>query len=231
MTIKEMHYDFELRRDSVASGNKPNFLRPQIDWLLNTAMSKVIKSRLTQNNKSAAGVEANQRRVDDLKTLLVKYPDQPALVPTQHDGVLEIPLTSLKYTYMYFVRGAAKLKGCDRELPLVFRQHDDLAYHLADPFRSDIAFNFGKSSTEDSESSIYLYPKNIQVESVKLEYLKQPAKLNYGGYVYIDGSTYPEQSCELDQILHDEVVDKAIELSTDDQALSQLYAYRSAMNE
>jgi len=231
MTIREMHYDFHIKRDSVASATKLNFLDSEVDWLLNMATTKVVKSRLGNRNASGDGLEASQKRTDDLKSLLIKYPEQPELIPTVHDGLLEVPLTSLKYEYLYFVRGAAGLSDCDKYIALTFVQHDDLDDHLSSPFSEKVAYNFGRSSSSVG-SSLYMYPLPGQsIGTLRVEYLKTPARLSLGTYTYLDGITYPEQSSDLDAIIHDEIVDKAVSLSSDESTLAQLHMMRDRDNE
>lgn len=96
--------------------------------------------------------------------------------------------------------------------------HDDLSYALEDPFNntdmSEVLYNFGRASDADSsnysKSSIYLYPGIYMLGPAKVEYIKKPTRINYGGYAYIDGITYSVQQCELPEHLHSELVDLAV---------------------
>ena len=101
-------------------------------------------------------------------------------------------------------------------------QHDDLNTILEDPFNesdiSEIIFNFGRASDADiatySRSSIYLYPGIYDLGSIRIEYIKQPQKIRFGGYIYIDNITYSTQQCELPEHLHGELVDTAVQIAS-----------------
>lgn len=220
MTIKEMHYDFDLKLDKVASLTKENFNKAEKDWLLNEGIWVLLKTKYGIANKYRAGFEMTQKRIDDLSTLHVKYPDQPGLQPIVHDNsVLELPLENLKYKYLYLTRGYADViySNCSKKVSLREIQNDDLNTVLQDPFNKSsidnfIVVNFGKSS-ESSGASIYIYPDTLNIGKIYLEYLKHPARVSFGGYTYIDGVEYPEQDCDLPEGVHPEVVDTAVAIA------------------
>lgn len=220
MTIQEMHYDYDVKIDKVASSGKANFTLAEKDWLLNRAVEMFIKQRYGINNPHKTGFEGTQKRVDDLKSLVIKYPLQPSLTPTFLDGnIYEVRLDQLEYPYWFLIRGTAEIvyDDCTQSASLKFIQHDDLNHALRDPFnkssREEILFNFGRSSTDPTKDSIYLYPGDQVIGNIQLEYIKQPAKLNFGGYVYIDGLAYPQQDCDLPEHTHSEIVDLAVQLA------------------
>jgi hypothetical protein len=220
MDIREMHYDFDVKIDKVASSGKANFTRPEKDWLLNRATEMFLKQRYGLTNPHRTGFEGTQKRTDDLKSLVIKFPNQPGLATTIHDGnIHEVALNQLAHPYWFLVRGTAEIifTDCVQKASLKFIQHDDLNYALMDPFnrssREEILFNFGRSSIDPTIDSIYLYPGDIEIGKVFLEYIKQPAKLNFGGYVYIDGVTYPQQNSDLSEHTHSEIVDIAVQLA------------------
>lgn len=224
MSIVEMHYDFDLKIDKVASLNKSDFNVAEKDWLLNEGQNVYIKTKYSGNNVLSTGFETTQKRIDDLSSLVVKYPKQSWITPTELDeGVYEMSLADLEYPYWFFIRGQIEVAvsdSCSKLASLKIIQHDDLNYLLNDPFNNssieEVISNFGRS-TDDSttiKSSLYIYPGNLNIGRVKLEYIKQPAKLNYGGYAYIDNITYSQQSCELPEHTHPEIVDIAVQIAS-----------------
>jgi hypothetical protein len=95
-------------------------------------------------------------------------------------------------------------------------QHDDYLDALQDPFNTpsleSIPYNFGRASSNNG-SSIYIYPGNLNITGVYVEYLKYPAKVSYGNYVYIDGNTYPPTDFETPEHLHQEIIDLACQIA------------------
>lgn len=221
MTLQELHYDFDLKIDKVATFSKEDFTRAEKDWLLNEAQKVFVKTRITGNNVSGTAFETTQKRIDDLSSLVVKFPQQPEIIPIGLDGgVYELPLENLAYPYLYFIRGQATVllpNSCTKLASLKLVQHDDLNYLLEDPFNnsdySEIVFNFGRASN-GNKSSIYLYPGIHSLGGIRLEYVKKPSRINYGGYAYIDGVAYPQQECELPEHTHSEIVDLAVQIAS-----------------
>lgn len=73
MTINEMHIAVNLGVQKIASFQMDNFLPQEIDFELNTAMDRFIKQRYsTLSNRYQRGFEQSQKRIDDLRHLVVE---------------------------------------------------------------------------------------------------------------------------------------------------------------
>lgn len=55
---------------------------------------------------------------------------------------------------------------------------------------------------------------NDTLTKARIEYIKFPERISGGDYVYIDGVTYAEQTSELPEHMHTELVDVAVELAS-----------------
>lgn len=219
MTIKELHYAFKLGMDRFGTLSKENFNKGEVDWLLNEAQMIFLKKRTSPNNKRNEGFEASQKRIDDLSSLVIKYPLQPGIVPTLDSGVYIVNLTDLAFLYYQLVDGSVDVTlsdNCTKNVPLKFIQHDDIRTVLRDPFNKagleGIPYNFGRNLSDNS-SSIFIYPAQYNLSKVYLEYLKRPSKVSYGNYTYIDGNTYPEATLEFPEHTHSEIVDIACQIA------------------
>lgn len=220
MTIQEMHYDFHLKFNQLGNNINQYFEAGQVDWLLNRAQDMIIQKRLGMNNNSKTSYEEIQKRTEDLKELHVRYPEQPLIAPVEvEDGIYEIDLDSLKRPYLYYLRCSAtqEVGLCEYFSTVIIIQSDDLSFSLKDPFtkstEDEIIGNFARSS-DGQGSSLYLYPQvGYTVKDVKLEYLKEPNRMHYGGYAYIDGQSYEVTHCELSDHMHPQIVDQAVELA------------------
>ncbi len=241
MTITEAHYDFKIKQNRIASLSNMDFNPAQIDWLLNEAQMMFIKQRFTVFNPHRMGFEASQKRIDDLSTLVVKYPTQQMLIPTEvSPGIYELKTSFLTFKYLFFLGGyvdATVLDNCNKEIPLKFIQNDDYREALRDPFNSPslefIPYNFGISTT-DNVPSLYIYSGSYTINSIKPEYIRYPNKVNLGTYVYIDGITYPPTEFSVPEQTHSEIVDIAVNLAalhTDNPELVQLRSQKILMHE
>lgn len=218
MLINEMHFAFKLNVDNIDSLSNQNFRPEEIDWLLNEAQDIFISTRFTTSNSKRVGFENTTQRIDDLSTLVVKYPLQPAIIPTLDSGVYEVDLDDLLFGYLHLLNGKCTVisNACSSTVPLRFTQNDDLLESLRDPFNNPslefLPYNMGRNS--NNHTSIFIYPGDLEVTEVFLEYLKKPSKLSLGSYVYIDGTTYPKTDCELPENVHGQLVDIAAQIAS-----------------
>lgn len=213
-----MHYDFKIKMDRVDTLNNPDFNILEIDWLLNEAQLVFLKQRYGMNNSKHQGFESTQKRIDDLSTLHIKFPEQSGIPVIFEQGIYEAALNNLKYKYLFFLRAEVDvlLEGCAKRIPIKFIQSDDLSECLKDPFNSSsldyIIYNVGRSSLNEG-TSIYLYPGKYTLSTLYPEYVKYPSRITYGNYTYIDGNTYTQTNCELPEQTHPEIVDIAVQLA------------------
>lgn len=220
--LMEMHYDFLFKVNRVDSVNKENWIPAEIDWALNYAIETFVKQRTGTSNNKQLGFEAIQKRIDDLKTLVIKSPttQQAGLTPTLvSTGMYEVELSNLSFPYLFYLRGQADIvkSGCSsRTAKMVQVQHDDLSeagsFHGPNWTWGIIPIVFGRSdNVADGEGSIYLYTDNLfTISTVYVEYLKRPNKVCIGTYTYLDGTTPALTECDLPEHTHSEVVDMAV---------------------
>lgn len=215
-SVKELHYQFKLNMDKVDSLNGPDFNTAQIDWLLTEAQLVFIKQRMSMSsNSKQKGFEQSQKRIDDLGTLVIKFPNQTGITPLNPSpGVYEVSFSSLLFSYLFLISAWADITispNCTKSVPLKFTQHDDYRTSLKDPFNEAgeefIPYNIGRSSDSNNES-VYLY-SDFPIQKVYLEYVRYPLKVSSGTYKYIDGVIYPEQSLQTATQTHSEIVDIA----------------------
>lgn len=219
MTIKECHYDFKLKMDRIDTLSKQDFNDAEIDWLIYEASLVFLKQRTSYFNKRREGFEASQKRIDDLSSLVIKYPLQPDVVPISLDAVYEVKLATLAYPYYQLISGSvnATVGNCDKRIKLRAIQHDDLQDAIEDPFNTSssefILFNFGRDNTTPESSSLYLYADFI-INSVRLEYIKRPNRVFLGTYTFTDGISYPPTDLEFPEHTHTEIVDIATQIAS-----------------
>ena len=141
MIPAELHYQFKLNLDRVDSLANPDLNPAEIDWLLNEAQLIFVKQRMGMNNQKRSGFETSQKRIDDLGNLVIKFPLQPALTPTEvSPGVFEISLQNTLYSYMFLLDAWVDVEietDCLKKTPLKFVQHDDFTETFRDPFNTD----------------------------------------------------------------------------------------------
>lgn len=221
MTIEQMHYDFDIKADEVNSLSNKSFTDAEKDWLINEAQVVLLKQRVNLNNFRVKGFEMDQKRIDDLSTLVVRFPNENVLPFTYHEdlNIYELKFADLKYPYFMYLRGRVDVisDNCTIDSRIRLMQTDDIDDVLLDPFNkpsgAEVLANIGWSSSEES-SSLYLYPApGDTITSIKIEYLKYPKRVSLGTYEFIDGIIYPPTNSEMPEHLHPEIVDHAVKMA------------------
>lgn len=230
MNIREAHYAFKIAFDRVNSLSAPDFNEAEVDAFLNEAQLVFIKRRYGKfSNPKKQGFEEIQKRIDDLSTVSVQYPVQPAITPIKFTDkpVYEVSTSYLTHPYLFLtaVSGIIDTPDCN-EVFFKSVRTDQLDQKLKDPFSSATVFyTMGRNTS--GESAIYLFTSKTILE-VRVSYIKYPSKVSTGNYVHLDGIAYPQNSFELPLHTHPEIVDIAAELA----ALSiQDPAYLSTKNQ
>lgn len=221
MSIQEFHYAFKLSMDRIDTLSNIDFNPYEIDFFLNEAQTVFVNQRFSAlSNMKYKGVEATQKRIDDLHTLLIKYPIQPGITPVKDSGVYEVNLSNLEYPYFHMMSAYADVltsPNCESQIILKFVQHDDYRELLKDPFNKPgqeyLPYNFGLSS-DRLNPSIFIYPGNYTIKKVYIEYLKVPKRMSLGNYTYQDGTTYPPTTSDLPTNVHLELVDLAVQIAS-----------------
>ncbi len=185
MNIAKQHSEFKLRGNKVDSNHYVDLFPNQIDSFLDEAANFIVEHygelrqfNLTQFNKDLFG------------TMLVMFPDQPALVPIGTQGQqYEYDLSNLKYDYYHLDRAYVQ---CGNLVVPVSLFRGDEQHKLNDAYQKPsflwkrLLGKIGKSSTSSS-TSLYVYSDvDLNDKELRLEYVKKPKKVFFGGYDSIE---------------------------------------------
>jgi len=103
MTIQEMHIAVNLGVQKIASFQVDNLLSEEIDHELNVAMDKFIKLRYSPlGNKYRDGFEQSQKRIDDLRNLVVDFSSSATYAGSTVNNY-EIDRIQLPRDYMFLI--------------------------------------------------------------------------------------------------------------------------------
>lgn len=235
MNIQDMHLDFKIKVNKIDSQQFAGLLVPQIDWLLNEAQEIFIKTRLGINNIYQKGLESSQKRIEDLRPLVVKSAIQTA---SSLDSVTyTAPLPS---NYLYYLRSKANAtKGeCKGELSIIIVQHDDLTNVLASQFYSP-NFEWLETSAVFGPNELYVYSDGtFSIDTVTLEYVRKPVRMAYpsgyenGSYELPDGSvlsTDQDSDFANNMFAAREIVDIAVMLATTNIADARVELFQNKL--
>jgi len=159
MRIEQMHYQFKLGLDRVASNDRPDFMPWEVDEYLNKGAFLFLKERYSIHNETKSGFETNQKRISELTSLHIKSPEvQPAVVPINlGNGLYEVRLNELGnnisgqyFRYLFLTKGIIKISkdNCTKIVRHTSWQSDDVKNTYNEPSWDwcRVHANFGKSS-------------------------------------------------------------------------------------
>lgn len=205
MTIQEFHNNFNIEVDKTLDFELPYMLPEQIDYWLNKAQDRFIKSRAYPSNPGTKGFEETEKRIDDLRTIVVRT--TPISAST---SVTNVYTVNLPDDYQYLVRHQCNVvssKYGTKLLKGIQTKQDEIDEFIKDPF-------WGPSP---EEPLYYIIGNNIVYETLGLftiqdaiiSYIRLPAILQYGSQ-YIDPTT--DIDCELPVHTHYEILDLAVSM-------------------
>jgi|TARA_Y100000296_G_C5082870_1_gene210851 hypothetical protein len=247
MTVEEMHYEFKLKLNKVDSLDYSNFQIPEIDWYLNEAMNVFMKQKYGIFSSKGVGFETIQKRIDDLRNLVVKEGLTTGLSQTD-SNTFEASLPG-DYIFLVRAKATASKKGCKKkELTCVQVQHDDLNGILEDPYYSpsyewgELPLVFGTTGTAATDlDKVFVYTDgSFTVQLLNVDYLRRPKRISFpigtpnSQYNYPDGTTViANQDCELAEHTHKEIVDLAVQIVAGDidHPGYQIKALKNTINE
>lgn len=241
MLIDEMHVEFDLQEDRVASQDRPDFLDNERDSYFNRSIRKWTKDRYGTNNRLKFGFETNQERISNLMSLHIKFPVQPQLTPINRgNGIYEIQLDSLAYPYLFLTSAKVTITkdNCTSTIDHTAWQIDDRKNLYNEPNFNwgRVHANFGRSSSTTTNGSnngelysIYFDTtdtcgvQQFEITGIQLNYIKTPNRVCRGTYRHIDDTTTtpatansPIVHCDIPSEFHDEIVHMAVKLAFKD---------------
>lgn len=231
MTIAKMHEEFKLSRDGIDSSVYAEIMDAEIDYFLNEAMDRYVKTHYSKNNLYRKGFEENQKRIDDLRiltkskfvkvALAANYQStdknvfKALLEPINTAGVITSPFYDDEaYTtistdqYLFYIKSSVEsckdsTGTCCGWKGVNLRQQDDLHAISGDPFNKPTAEN-PVLFFEDGQLHIWTEIGG-EIKNVLLTFIKRPIRM--------DITSTPAVDCELSEHTHKEIVQMAVDIT------------------
>lgn len=231
MTVKEMHRQFKISLDKVDSSSLPEFKPSEIDYYLNEACMRFIKTRYGRNNIYHQGFEETQKRTEDLKNIVVTRYTTPTLdtfytgtnmniynvnLSQLYDIVDGVRTLDTSSVYMIFAKCKAKIVNntCSQWVKCELSQQDDFTSSESDPFNQPTTY---KPLVLFEEGNILVnVPQGNSVSDFMITFIKEPNKIYLGTYP-LPGVSFTgpvsEVTCNLSNHTHPEIVQLAVTIA------------------
>ncbi len=228
MSIREFADQFDILYNNISSNAAPNLDLFEKSSYLTKAQLELVKEYNGILNKYQEGFDGSDKRRTDLKELIV---DHKSLVFSVNTNRLTNDLNSkffnipsdvflIKYEKGRFTQGA-----CSIEIDIVPITLDEFNTKKNNPFKKPdktVAWRLDFNSTDNNKVEII---SSETITEYHLRYIKYPEPIvltnlqldpQFSGMnLSIDGVTTP-QTCKLNQEIHSEILDRAVELALRD---------------
>lgn len=216
MTIERIHQEIKFRLNKLNSNHKQDFPVEYIDDAINKATNDYVEIFYAGNAMKPykLGFEITQQRMDMLTTLVV--PETTVSLTNFSTDIYSGTLPSL---YKHFIRGYVVPQECAKKIPITIVRHNDLDFKLKDANQQP-SLKWERCLGVFKDSKLFLYTKTFTPTSCKIEYLKQPKLVYFGGYdslEFINGNTSayktgdPQVTSDLPTNYHDLLIDMVVQ--------------------
>lgn len=236
MTTTEFSNTFDILYDNIASKSAPGLDLYEKSVYLTKAQLEIVKNHYLNQNKYQASFEGNEKRRIDLKELIRNYETNTLLVSniglSTMSKFYQLP-NDLFLTIQEQVIFSSITNTCinNKVVKVIPKTHDEYNVQIKNPFKKPDEnvvwrLDYSKQNNIDNVELISKY----DVKKYQLRYIKFPSpiiltSLVLGDFVgmglSIDSQT-DEQTSELDESIHDEIINRAVELAVRDYKESNL---------
>jgi len=221
MTITEQHKSFMLKCEGYENLMYLDWDPVEVDYWLNEAIRMFTNERFF--GWKGKGFEQNQKRVEDLRTLLTDYPISPIVFPTVPGSPEEVAMQHImKKTNGYYFILPVDYRYVDEEQVVCTYKGNSIVWGItecvgdsydsmiADPF-SGHRLKLGKAKPLrrfiDGVVELITDGKYPILE-YRIRAIRNPAVVAYPSVSFPGGV-----SCDLPELVHNEIVEKAVTLA------------------
>lgn len=202
MTISEFHLAVKIKLDKTSSLELPSFEPEEIDFWLNDTIELFIKQRIDGFNTSRTGFEETQKRIDDLRSLVVSYHNlgsANANVYYPNSTCWTLPTNYFRYLGDSVTINTGTTISTVQSSTVTA---DDLSVKLRDPFSEHNLHHQTANPLRmlRDDELIYISDGNYTITNCYLTYIKKPVKVDISA-----GTT-----SDLPESVHQEIVDLTV---------------------
>jgi len=213
MTILDMHNAVNLELDKTQDYSFAYMQPEQIDYWLNKAITRLVKTKYSGNNLARTGFEQTQKRTDDLRLVTKFTADGSGNPSIQSVSLLPDNLTytyTLPSDYWFLVRLdiQTQVGNCAPELnPGSQVRQDTVSTIQEDPFNR----SYNQIPTYYIVGNKIYFPTDgsFTILGVIPYYVRQPTTVALGSQYVSQGV---DVNCDLSVELHDEIIDSTVSM-------------------
>jgi hypothetical protein len=224
MTITEFSDQFDVLFNNITSNQAPGCNEYEKSLFLTKAEKEIVKNYFTANsagNTIKEGFDDSAKRQADFSTLMktdvcIKQDNFPGVRVDNRTDVYLLPKDT------FIIINESITTDDDKILQVVPIRFDEYTSLMSRPFKRPLRYQAWRLSntgfTDGRETTRYveiLTNEDDIISTYKVRYIRYPKPIIVGDLqgLTIDGESEVSQLCEVDPILHDEIVQRAVELA------------------
>jgi hypothetical protein len=231
MTLTEFRNKFNIQYNAIATMSAPSIDDYELSVYLTKAQLEIIKNYYNPNgNKYKEGFEGSEKRRVDLKELVKTHVSSDTII--SFDGLSDdSKFFVIPNDVFLIIYETVKLDGCKNEqITVVPKTHDEFNTQIKNPFKNpDKKTVWRLNISKSNNLKVIELISSIDILNYKFRYIKFPKPIIIsnlttsfpGENLSIDGIT-SQTECELDIGIHEEILDRAVELALRDYKPSNL---------
>lgn len=240
MTTKEFSNEFDIHYNSIASNQAPSLDLYEKSVYLSKAQLELVKNYYNSlGNKYRKGFEESTKRRIDLKELIYAKVCKSKVDGTSNQLNEKSILFSIPNDVYLIINESAKLLSDDscingNIVKVIPKTHDEYNIQINNPFKKpdkSTVWRLDFHSINTGIKNVELITSEKDISEYRVRYIKYPNPIiltdlsvdfpNEG--LSINNKTN-EQTSELDEGIHKEILDRAVELATMDYKPQELQA-------
>jgi hypothetical protein len=229
MTITEFNNEFDIHYNAIASNSAPGLDPYEKSVFLTKAQLEIIKDYYNPlGNKYKKGFENSEKRRTDLKELVINHNSTTTVTSTTSGLSSDSKFFVIPNDVFLIVYETATVTtdDCfvDKQVTVVPKTHDEYNIQIDNPFKQPHKNKIWRLDiSKIASNKVVELISPYVITKYQFRYIKYPAPIILadlsatfpGEGLSIDGITIP-QTCALDQSIHREILDRAVELALRD---------------
>lgn len=235
MSTNEFSNEFDILYDNVASKSAPGLDLYEKSVFLTKAQLEIVKNHYLNQNKYQASFEGNEKRRIDLKELIKNY--ETSTILNSDVGISNLSkFYQLPSDLFLTIQEQVIFNSTDdcinnKVVKVIPKTHDEYNIQIKNPFKkpdNNVVWRLDYSKQNDIDNVELLSIHDIK--KYQLRYIKFPSPiiltpLSLGDFIGMElsiNNQTDEQTSELDESIHDEILSRAVELAVRDYKESNL---------
>ena len=220
MTAEEMDNMFDVLYNNITSNQAPGLNAYEKSIFLTKAQDEIVKNYFnpkSKGNNTQEGYDANQKRQVDF-SMLTSVDTTDSFNPGMFDTRDNTKCLQIPPDMMFAINEMVEVTRNDTTtlLQVVPIKYDEYSRLMSKPYKRPLKYQAWRliNSEQSNQADIVIGPSDVLTKYI-IRYVRRPLPIivsNLDGLT-IEGKGTEAIDCELDPILHEEIVQRAVELA------------------